>query len=159
MARVARPDTATVTLTNGDRLVLAKRLNAGQELDAFVRTVKSITSAGVREFHPDQLTTSKMVAYLVNWFLTDDDTGEPLDLPIYDSAPSDVEAALRKLDGATFREIRDAIDVHAAKMDAEVAAQKKILSGSPASSPSTASAASPDGPGTKSEPSLAMSMT
>lgn len=137
MSRFVRPETVTITISQGDRIVLAKRLTAGQEIDQWARTVKVMKAAGESELSPERLIMTKVISYLVNWTLTDD-TGRLV--PILDQPADVVEAALRRLDGESFREIRDAVNAHETAMLEEVEAQKKILTGSLTSSGSTASA-------------------
>lgn len=137
MSRVVRPETVTIQISQGDRIVLAKRLTAGQELDLFERAVKRMGPTGPIEYSPAMAQLTKMIAYLVNWTIADD-AGHVI--PILDQPPDVVEAALRRLDGDSFREIRDVINKHDLAMAEEIAAQKKILIGGGVSSPSTVSA-------------------
>jgi hypothetical protein len=153
---VVRPETETLTLSNGDRLVVARRLTAGQELDAVDRQWRFNPSTGRPEMLMSQMTIAKMVAYLVNWSVKD---AQENVIPIYEQPPDVVEAGLRRLTGEMFREIRDAIDAHDVRVAEQITAEKKTRSGSLESSPSTASVALPAGPGGTSAPSPVTSTT
>lgn len=126
MSSFVRPETDTVTLSTGERLLLKRRLNAGEQLDAFTRLVKQI-GPGEISYKPEQVGLSKITSYLVNWSLTDA-TGLPV--AILDRPITEIEAALRSLDPAIYNEIRDVINAHEVRVDQAYEEEKKQRTGS-----------------------------
>jgi hypothetical protein len=136
MSRFVRPETVTVPISNGDWLVLKKRLSAGEERQMFERasTVNPVT--GERRLDSLQLGPATIVAYLLDWSLRDD-AGLPV--IIRGKSAADVQATLDLLESADFLEIKAAVDAHESQMAREREAQKKIPPGTTASSPISAS--------------------
>jgi hypothetical protein len=118
MNRFVRPETAVLTLANGDTLVVKQRLNTGE----WRRMTDTIRQAGdERGATVLQYQTGLVLAYLVDWSLTDD--GRPV--VIRDQPIDTVRASLDALDYESFREIADAIQVHTRRQDEARAAEKK----------------------------------
>ena len=134
-SRFVRPDTATLTLKNGDTLTVKRRLNSGEKRAMFARLYLAGADGRMRA-NPLSVGIATVEAYLIDWSLRDDD-----DRPVVirDQGPDDLRATLDALDPESFAEIRDAVDAHIAKMDAERTAEKNGPGGaneSPAISPS-----------------------
>lgn len=107
-SRFVAPDTTTLTLANGDTLVVKTRLTRGDQRAMFAR----LYVAGVDgELKTNRLAIgqSTVLAYLLDWSLTDDQgkkvviAGQPVEV---------VDAALDALSPEDFAEIREAIDAH-----------------------------------------------
>jgi len=126
MSRFVRPETVKLDLTDGDWLLVKRRLTAGEERHAFARILKQ-TAVGERmALDFEQTGLAKIVAYLLDWSLVDD-TGAAV--VIRDQAPATVEAILLNLDPASFAEIFNAITAHeTAQLDA-LDAEKKSQAG------------------------------
>ena len=131
MSRFVRPETAKLDLTNGDWLLVKKRLNAGEQRRAFARIVKKMAVGQDVEIDPEATGLAKMAAYLLDWSLCDD---QGAGVPIRDQPASLVEAALLALDPDSFREIHDAIQAHEDREAAALAEEKKRTAGATPSS-------------------------
>jgi len=118
MSRFVIPETHTLTLANGDRLVVWVRLNAGQ---ARARNARMYTTAsdGTRLLNLLEIGRATVLAFLVDWTLADED------IPIRGLPTDDVATILDRLAPEDFYEIRDAIDEHEAEQQARRAAEKK----------------------------------
>lgn len=126
MSRFVRPDTRTLTLENGDQLIVRARLTAGEQRAATARLYTPVPNGGVRR-NTIALLEGAVVAYLLDWNLRDD-AGQAV--PIRDLSAEDLQRVLDQLDPVDYDEIKTAIDTHEAAMAAERDAQKKILVGS-----------------------------
>lgn len=140
MSRFVRPESEKLTISDGDWILVKRRLTAGEERHAFARIVKRITLGvtATPELDPEAIGLAKMVAYLLDWSLTDDAGHQ---VPIRDQPAGIVEMTLLSLDPASFREIHDAIKAHAARQAEALDQEKKVLAGVSASSPTSRSAA------------------
>ncbi len=127
-SRFVRPDTKTLTLANGDTLLVKRRMNHGEQRDAFLRMRSNAVNA----------VDAMIVAYLLDWSLTDDD-GRPI--VIRDRPADEVQASLDNLDPDDFQEIKRAIEDHETAVMAERDAEKKQQGGEKESS---ATSPSPD---------------
>jgi hypothetical protein len=108
MSRFVKPETCTLTLANGDRITVKKQLTCGEQRRAHDRLYVQMADGRLR-VNPLQVGISTIVAYLVDWTLTDDD-GQLV--PIRGLAPDDLESIIDALDVTSFAEIREAIDAH-----------------------------------------------
>lgn len=133
-SRQVRPETDTLPLSDGDWLLVKKRLNAGEQRKQFSRMYRDTTVGRVLD--PVQMSVALILAYLLDWSLVDDKGNR---IPIADKSEDDVIAALDSIDFESYQEIRNAIEAHEEAMQAERDAQKKIQSGERGSSPSTPS--------------------
>ena len=126
-------------LSNGHYIDVKKRLNAGEEQDLFAE-MSPVQLPGERaQLKTKIVQTARVMAYLLTWSLTDD--GQPLPMsPLMSEA--DRLSTLRSLDPLVFNEIRDAINVHEAAVEQEMADRKKAQGGERESSASSPSAAS-----------------
>ena len=129
-----RPDTVTLPLSNGQWLLVRKRLSAGERRAKYARlymmTVKDGTH--VRQVNPEQVGLASVTAYLLDWSLRDHD-GTPVvikDLPI-----DQLEMTLNQLTPEAYDEIEKAIETH----DDSMAQKKTIPNGEPASSATSSS--------------------
>lgn len=134
-SRFVRPDTARLEISRKDWLVVKRRLNAGEARRSYARLYRTIED-GQRIVEPLETGMSLILAYLLDWSLTDD-AGKPV--VIRDQPEQVVRAALDAIDLESFTEIKEAIEQHEAAMAAERDASKKIpdgVNGSSAISPS-----------------------
>jgi hypothetical protein len=127
MSRFVRPDTRTLTLANGDQLIVRARLTAGEQRAHFARIYRVLDDG---QLLPDRLRlgVGVIVAYLLDWNLKDD-AGQAV--PIRDLSTDDLQHVIDALDPESFGEIRAAIDTHVDAMAAERDAQKKTDGGTP----------------------------
>jgi len=130
MSRFVRPETEKLELSEGDWVLVKRRLTAGESRRAMGRTFKSVelVEGGKieRKLDPEEIGLSVMVVYLLDWSLTDD-TGKVV--TIRDQPESVIENALLQLDPSSFQEISDAIDQHVIRQRAELEQEKKDRSG------------------------------
>jgi len=157
--RFIRPDVRTLTISDGDTLVVRARLTAGERRAAFARMWAAGVD-GARVVDPLQVGLAKITAYLLDWSLTDD-AGRTV--AIRELAIVDLERVLNQLSPESFEEIADAIEAHEQAMTAEREAQKKTSSGPPASAPISSSpftaAGGTNGSGTSTPTSMIGSST
>jgi len=138
-SRVDRPDDSTLPISDGDWLLVKKRLNAGENKRMIKRG--SVQTADGWRMDSIEAGTAKVLAYLIDWSLKGLD-GKVI--PIRGQADQAVEAALDAISPDTYTEILRAIEAHEIAMDAERAAEKNGRDGekgSPAISPSPSAAA------------------
>jgi hypothetical protein len=129
-SRFVRPETVKLDLSEGDWILIKKRLTAGEQRDAFNRAyVQGDDDKFV--VHPGRIGLSMLSAYLLDWSLTDADgqqviiRGEPIAI---------VEQTLNGLDPDDFNELRIAVEQHEKRMIAERESEKKTRAGATASS-------------------------
>lgn len=132
MARVTRPETHTLTLANGETLIVKKRLNAGERRE-MLRAMRG--PDGLYDGALSGLCT--ILAYLLDWTVKDDLSGEPL--VIRGKTREEITAVLDSLDSEDFGEIKNLVDAWDDKMIAERKEEKKILFGKPESVPVSSS--------------------
>jgi len=117
MNRFVRPDTAIVTLANGDTLVVKKRLNTGE-----TRALRAaILNGDATQSQADRAAYAVVVAYLLDWTISDN--GRPV--VIRDQAADVVRSVLDSLDYDSFVEIANAIHEHVEQQKAARDAEKK----------------------------------
>lgn len=143
-SRVVPPETTRLQISNGDWLLVKKRLNSGENK----RMVKRGTVLGV-EVDLVEAGTAKVLAYLLDWSLKDL-AGQVI--PIFGPSAIPLESAIDSIDPESYTEILRAIEAHETAMQAERAAQKKIPSGETTSSPPSTSPSPAASPTTGSEP-------
>jgi len=120
MSRFVTPGTTELPLANGDVLIVRTRLNAGQ-LRARAARMYDVSDDGNAKLRLHEIGRATVVAYLVDWRLSDDD------VPIAGLDADDLAAVLDNLDGPAFAEIRTAIDAHETAHDAKREAEKKTI--------------------------------
>jgi hypothetical protein len=129
MSRFVKPETCVLTLANGDKLIVKKRLNRGEQADMFWHIKVDVgENAGL----------AMVLAYLIDWELQEDNQ------PLRELGWDDKAQILKNLDPDAFNEIRAAIDAHIDRVEAEFNAAKKAKGGaiaSPAILPSPGSSA------------------
>ena len=125
MSRFVRPETRTLTLANGDQLIVRARLTAGEQRASTARMYTPTATGGLQR-NARQLWEGAIVAYLLDWNLRDD-AGQAV--PIRDLSADDLQRTLDQLDPVDYDEIKDAIEAHEKTMTAEREAQKKIPNG------------------------------
>lgn len=126
MSRFVRPESEQLALSTGEWLLVKRRLTAGEQRHAFARIVKRMNVGERMELDPEATGLAKMVVYLLDWNLRDD---EGAIVPIRDQPEAVVEAALLGLDPESFREIHDAIQAHEDRQLAALAEEKKRRAG------------------------------
>src|SRR5262245_19463421 len=123
MARMFKPETTRLDLSDGDFLIVKKRLTAGEQRKIFARMVSKLVPGEKTEVDPMQAGIAKIVEYLLDWSIVDADN-KPVD--IRNQPPEFVAAALNALDGESYAEIRIAIDQHEERVAAETLDLKKM---------------------------------
>lgn len=131
-SRMRKPETVMLNITRGDWLLVKKHLTAGEEQDMYASMIGQNGSVA-----PVKVGTSTMIAYLMDWSITDAD-----DKPIVirEKPEAFVLSALRALDADDYKEIQRAIDDHVAAMDAEREKEKNVRDGALGLSPGSPSA-------------------
>lgn len=128
MSRFVRPQTRTLTLANGDQLIVKERLTAGEQRAHFARRYVH-DAAGRLVLTPSGLIGDGIVvAYLLDWNLRDE-AGQAV--VIRDLSADDLQRVIDNLDIQSFDEIKTAIQAHEAAMVAEREAEKKTDGGTP----------------------------
>jgi hypothetical protein len=122
MSRFVRPEAVKIDLTAGDWLLVKRRLTAGEERQAFTRTLRPTAFNQPMALDFEQIGLAKIGAYLLDWSLVDD-TGAVV--PVRDQPPAAVESALLALDPSSFTEIHAAINAHEAAQLEQLEAEKK----------------------------------
>lgn len=141
MSRFVRPETLNLKLSDGDWLLVKRRLNSGEQRAAFARMYLAGIDGTLR-VNPLQAGMARITAYLLDWSLTDDD-GKPV--VIREQPIDSVVAALDSLSPEDFAEVTGAIEKHEQAMAAESAEKKRIRAGEPTSAPTSPSLSDVDG--------------
>jgi len=128
-SRIVRPETTTLPISDGDWLLVKKRLNNGEQRQRLARLYRYAPD-GTTQIDPLQIGLSTILAYLLDWSLVDPNGAQ---IAIAGKGVDDITAALDAIDPESFREIREAIEAHAEAMEAERETQKKILNSAPGS--------------------------
>jgi hypothetical protein len=131
-SRIVSPESVRLPLSDGDWLLVKRRLNAGEQRQILKRGMKVIN--GSMEIDTLEGAIAKITTYLLDWSLTDPAGAV---IPIRDQSGAVVESALDSLDPDSYGEILKAIEAHETAMRAERDALKKILTGPPARAPSS----------------------
>jgi hypothetical protein len=130
MFQIVTPETCRLDLTNGEYVIVKKRLNHGEQTEMF----KNLYIAGVDgslRADPLRVGMAQILAYLLDWSATA--------LPIRDKSEKDKEAILNSLPTEDVATIRAAIEGHVSQMQAEREQEKNAQDGeseSSATSPS-----------------------
>ena len=123
MSRFVRPETATLALSDGDTLIVRKRLTYGEQRASYSRMYMAGLDGRLR-VNPFETGRALVVAYLLDWSLCDDD-GQRVE--IRGQPTETIEGAIDALSPEDFDEIRTAIETHEKAMLAEREAEKKRL--------------------------------
>jgi hypothetical protein len=121
MSRFVAPGTRVLTLANGDQLIVKTQLSYGEQQAAFARMYLPSSNGSMR-VNPLLTGMGTVVAYLVDWTVTDD-SGEVV--PIRGLDAEAVTDVLNLLDPESFAEIRAAIQAHETAM-AQARREKKV---------------------------------
>lgn len=112
--RGIKPSTVTLTLSDGDTIIIHDRLTAGQERDITSRSIRGYTQGedGRTRIEPDgnALSFATAATYILGWSFVDHD-GKPIAWLSSSSFDEKVKI-LRQLDTDTLREIDQAIEAH-----------------------------------------------
>lgn len=135
--RIVRPESTRLEISGGDWLLVKRRLNAGEQRRAYARVYRGNAVDGKLQVDTMQTGLSLILSYLLDWSLVDE---EGHVIAIRDEDDAVKEAALDAIDYRSFVEIKEAIERHEAKNDAEAAAKKTMPAGE---SPSAATSPSP----------------
>jgi hypothetical protein len=128
--RFVQPDLVRLTLSDGDWVDVKRRLSVGEERAAFQQIVGEVNQDGWRRPNLEMMGIAEMAAYVTGWSFRD-----PQDRPV----PVSV-AALKQLDGASFKELEAALEAHVTTQDEDEAARKNGQAGANASVPTSPSA-------------------
>jgi len=122
--RFVQPESVRLPLSDGDYLDVKRELTAGEQRGVFTDLIKTMHAGEAAELDPKLVGTTKIVAYVLAWSLTDA-AGQPVPFS---------EAALNNLTPEDFAEIAKAIDDHEAAVEKARAARKNVQAGETASS-------------------------
>jgi hypothetical protein len=124
-SRFVRPATTVLKLSQGDTLTVKNTLSAGEQRArfAFMSLAGVDGTLTVNRLHVGLAT---ILAYLVDWTLTDDDGRL---VPIRGVSADELTAVLDALDVESFTEIREAIEEHEAARTAEREEKKRTAAG------------------------------
>jgi hypothetical protein len=148
--RFVRPETTILTISEGDTLVVRKRLTHGERQAQLAR----IYVEG--QFNPERVRTSLVTAYLLDWSLVD---FEGHQIVIREQPIEVLESALNQLDPDDFDEIRKAIEAHANAVQKARTEEKKLRAGANGSSVTSTSLGGAAGATSGSKNLTAMSTT
>jgi len=146
-SRFVGNETRTLSLSDGDWIVVKERLNMGEARDEWARRYEFVGDATTPRLNLKMVGLSQVIAYLLDWSLGPTIRGVSVD---------ELHTILRKLEPEDFVEIQQAIEDHAFARASEREAQKKTLGGV---TPFVRTSPSPDvagGPSSTSEPLIAM---
>jgi hypothetical protein len=155
--RFVRPETAVLTLSGGDTLIVKKRLTAGEQRAQLGRAYTT-TATGLAALNFMETGVALVSAYLVDWSILKDDgeigvgygvvphrVPDPDAVKIRGLSIDELVAVLNNLDPASFTEIKEAIEAHVAAGDAARANEKKTLAGATPAPPTSRSPSVADG--------------
>ena len=121
---IVMPDTVTLPLAYGWTVTVWAELTHGQHTDMQVRMFKdTATGDVVRDLQ--RITDAAVIAYLVDWTLTDA-SGQPI--AIRGLAPDALQDVLRNLRQFAALEVKSAIEAHHERRQAVIADLKKTAS-------------------------------
>lgn len=110
MANFVRPDTTWLDLADGQRILIKRELTAGEDRARMARMSEQVDGKGLQLKSLD-VGPATMVAYLLDWTLTDDD-GQRVE--IRGLSPDDLARTLDSLTPARFKEILKTIEAYEA---------------------------------------------
>lgn len=130
-SRMRKPETTLLQITQGDWLLVKKRLTAGEQRKMFDRMM-----SGGLSIKPVNVGIAKIQAYLLDWSITDADDKPVV---IQDQGEDVLASALDNLDPDSFKEILHAIEDHMEAVEKVDSEEKKLRAGVSASSPTSLS--------------------
>ena len=105
------PETVQIPISDGDYIIIKKRLTHGERDDMMARMMPTLTPGQPLSIDSKEVRTAKVLTYLVGWSAP---------IPMAPDVPYAVRRdTLRGLSPETFDEIDRAIDTHIAAMAAE----------------------------------------
>jgi hypothetical protein len=135
--RFVNPDTARLEISDGDWLLVKRRLSTGETREAYQRITKRQVGDQM-ELDELEAGMALVTAYLLDWSLVDHDGKSVV---IRGLLPRALESVLDNLDPQSFMEMLKAIQAHDAAMTKEREREREGPfggSGSPPTSPSAA---------------------
>ena len=138
-SRVVTPDTARIEISDGDYLVVKKRLTHGERQEMFARKYLADGQGARLNLHTIGL--DFVLAYLLDWTLTDLNGSV---IPIRGAGPDALLSALDALDPEKVDDIKTALEAHVEQMQRDRTAEKNGpagATGSAATAPSPFAAA------------------
>lgn len=133
-SRFVRPDSDTLKISDGDWLLVKRRLTSGETRDQLRRSYRVFDGRMV--YDPVESGMALVTSYLLDWSLLGDD-GKPI--VIRGLMLSELTTVLDALDPDHFGEIRKAIEKYEKQMDKARAQEKKLPGGASTSSPPSTS--------------------
>lgn len=109
MSRFVKPDTSVLTLANGDKLIVKKRLNRGEKAAMFA----AMRSPGGGAIDAVRVGLAKVLAYLIDWELQDEH------IAIRELSSGEREQLLNSLDPDYFLDIKNEVDAHEERVQSE----------------------------------------
>jgi hypothetical protein len=137
-SRYRKQEEMRLTLDGGDWLLVRKHLTAGEQREGFSRILTYRLGERLPEVHSKHLGLAMVVAYLIDWSITDADD-KPI--AIRDQPYEFVAAALEAQLPESFNEILAAVQAHDAAMVAAREQEKKVQAGASAPDPTSTSVA------------------
>lgn len=140
-SRVVRPESTTLQISNGDWLLVKKRLNAGDSRGQFARLIHNVAPGEMPTLDTVNVGLTRILAYLLEWSLVDPQGNVlPLRNAIGELSPETMTASLNVIDPESFGEISKAIEAHEEAMQAEREQEKNDQAGETPSSATLLSA-------------------
>jgi len=124
-SRVVEPETKKLDISQGDWLLVKKRLNAGEQRKMFARMYKAGVD-GTLKVNTFEVRLAKILTYLLDWSLIDTAGRQ---IRIAGQSTDEVTSALDSIDPDSFGEIGAAIEEHIDTMTAERNAEKNDQAG------------------------------
>lgn len=146
-SRVVLPKYRRLPISDGDWILVKDRLNHGEQQEAF--GLKYVADVNGSRVNLKLVGMDRVLAFLVDWSLTGVDDQV---IDIRGKSVDEVVAALNSIDPESFEEIKRAVSIHEAAMEAERAAAKNGKGGATESAAISPSPSAADGPLTTSEP-------
>jgi hypothetical protein len=107
--RFTKPETVRLALTDGDYIDVKKRLTHGEREDMWASMAPLVEFGRPMQIQRKELRTTRVLAYLVGWSLTNNGAVVPMSPDLPESARV---ATLRSLAPEAFDEIHAAIVAH-----------------------------------------------
>jgi len=139
-SRFVDGSSTVLRLANGDTITIRRRLNSGEQREAYGRMYRAGLD-GVT-VNPFQTGLAMITAYLLDWNFTDD---EGALVPIRGLPIEQLESVVNGLDPESFGEIKAAIEKHEAAMFLAREQEKKLRAGSTDDAPTSPSLSAADG--------------
>lgn len=128
MARFSKPESVKLNISQGDWLLVKKRLTAGEQRRVYTRLIKRMVSGEPTELDPTLVGITTILGYLLDWSIKDA-ANNPI--AVTDQTVID---ALSNMDGESFNEILQAVQDHEKAMADEREVEKNVPAGESTSS-------------------------